>query len=215
MLRHSILGLLTRPLAFIPSGPQHAAYAAALGLVVIQVGIGIIMKASQTSGGTYSFSPSASVTIAEFFKMLLSSLFFWRECKQRAADGIRPSTRGGGGAGYSSLSTSELPLVERSSLEEKREALNGNGNVNGNAGSSSEGDVVKHHPASLPPLNLRTFWSYFRGEVTADVRYGFCNLAMFYVLINNSVWPSRCTRIVLPTVLGTASPPPWSYRPPS
>jgi hypothetical protein len=182
MLRHSLIGLLTRPLSWIPSGPQHAAYAAALGLVVIQVGIGIIMKASQT-GGSYSFSPSASVTISEFFKMLLSTLFFYRECKQRAADGIRPSTRGGG-SGYSSLATSELPMAERSSLEEKREEEGLNGNA-----SSSNGDAVKHHAMEPAQIDLRTFWSYIRGEVTMDVRYGFCNLALFYVLINNSVLP--------------------------
>lgn len=176
-----MLGLLLRPLGWIPSGPQHAAYAAALGLVAIQVGIGIIMKIAQT-GGSYSFSPSASVTISEFFKMILSSIFFYNECKRRAADGIRPSTRGGG-SGYSSLATSELPTNERSSLDEKREeeALNG-------GASSSHSSVADRH-TPLPKLDMRTYWSYVRGEVTRDVRYGFCNLALFYVLINNSVCP--------------------------
>lgn len=181
MLRHgSILGLFLKPLGWIPSGPQHAAYAAALGLVAIQVGIGIVMKLSQT-GGSYSFSPSASVTISEFFKMVLSTIFFYNECKRRAADGVRPSTRGGG-SGYSSLST-ELPMNERSSLDEKRgeeEALNG-------SSSSSNASGVEKHTGPLPRLDLRTYWSYVRGEVTRDVRYGFCNLALFYVLINNSV----------------------------
>ncbi|OLN96061.1 CMP-sialic acid transporter 2 [Colletotrichum chlorophyti] len=185
MLRHgSILGLFLKPLSWIPSGPQHAAYAAALGLVVIQVGIGIIMKISQT-GGSYSFSPSASVTISEFFKMLLSTLFFYNECKRRAADGIRPSTRGGG-SGYSSLATSELPTHERSSLDEKREEEA----LNGSASSSNSGNAVEKHNGPLPRLDLRTFWSYIRGEVTRDVRYGFCNLALFYVLINNSIFVS-------------------------
>ncbi|KAL0939567.1 UDP-galactose transporter [Colletotrichum truncatum] len=183
MLRHgSIMGLLLKPLGWIPSGPQQAAYAAALGLVAIQVGIGIIMKISQT-GGSYSFSPSASVTISEFFKMLLSTVFFYNECKRRAADGIRPSTRGGG-TGYSSLATSELPTNERSSLDEKREEEG----LNGSSSSSSSSAVDKHAP--LPKLDLRTYWSYVRGEVTKDVRYGFCNLALFYVLINNSIFVS-------------------------
>ncbi|KAK2034241.1 UDP-galactose transporter [Colletotrichum zoysiae] len=185
MLRHgSVLGFFLKPLGWIPGGPQQAAYAAALGLVAIQVGIGIIMKISQT-GGSYSFSPSASVTISEFFKMILSTIFFWNECKRRAADGVLPSTRGGG-SGYSSLATSELPLAERSSLDEKREE----DALNGNAGSSSNANGVDKHTSPLPPLDFRTFWRYVRGEVTKDVRYGFCNLALFYVLINNSIFVS-------------------------
>lgn len=184
MLRH-----LTKPLSWIPSGPQNAAYTAALALVAIQVGIGIVLKAAQT-GGSYAFSPSASVAISEFFKMVLSTIFFYRECRQRAADGVRPSTRGGG-SGYSSLPTSsqDLPMTEggepRSSLEEKErdEGMNG---VNGGSSSSLMNGVEKH-VGPLPNLDYRTFWSYFRGEVTVDVRYGFANLALFYVLINNSV----------------------------
>ncbi|KAL2876535.1 hypothetical protein SGCOL_008110 [Colletotrichum sp. CLE4] len=184
MLRHgSILGLFLKPLSWVPNGPQHAAYAAALGLVAIQVGIGIIMKISQT-GGSYSFSPSASVTISEFLKMLLSTIFFYNECKRRVADGIRPSTRGGG-SGYASIAT-ELPLAERSSLDEKREEEG----LNGSASSSSTGNIVERNNGPLPPLDVRTYWSYVRGEVTRDVRYGFCNLALFYVLINNSIFVS-------------------------
>lgn len=190
MLRH-----LKKPLSWIPSGPQHAAYTAALALVAIQVGIGIILKAAQTAGGKYAFSPSASVAISEFFKMVLSTIFFYRECRRRAADGVRPSTRGGGGGpGYSTLPATDLPTTERrSSIEEKEreEGLPDSGNANGSASSDGNGvgsgGVEKHTSGPLPHLSYRTFWSYFRGEVTVDVRYGFANLALFYVLINNSV----------------------------
>jgi len=183
------LSCCLRPLSWIPSGPQHAAYAAALALVVIQVGIGIILKASQTTDGKYAFSPSASVTISEFFKMVLSCIFFYNECRRRAADGINPSTRGlGKGHGYSRVSTSDLPTTEagssrdrRNSLEEKeREEGLSNGHMNGNS-------AVRKHTGSLPRLSLNAYWSYVRGEVPRDSRYGFCKLALFYVLINNSV----------------------------
>ena len=174
--------MLLKPLSWVTAGPQSAAYAAALGLVAIQVGIGIIMKASQ-SGGTYTFSPSASVTISEFLKMCLSLWFFYRECRQRAADGIRPSTRGGG-SGYSSLAGSDLPTTERSSMEEKERS----------DGVEVPGDVAPKAKI-LPHLDVRTYWSYIRGEVTENVRYGFCNLALFYVLINNSVCPSADLRL--------------------
>lgn len=185
MLRH-----IRKPLSWIPSGPQHAAYSAALALVAIQVGIGIILKAAQT-GGSYAFSPSASVAISEFFKMVLSTIFFYRECRRRAADAIRPSTRGGG-SGYTTLPASDLPTTERrSSLEEKEreEGMPESGNANGGASSDANGGIgEKRMSGPLPHLDARTFWSYVRGEVTVDVRYGFANLALFYVLINNSVW---------------------------
>jgi hypothetical protein len=178
MLR-PILHILTLPLSWVPSGAQRAAYLAALGLVGIQVGIGIVLKIAQT-GGTYAFSPSASVTISEFLKMLLSTMFFWRECKARAASGIQPSTRGGG-SGYSPIGAG-LPVSDRSGLGDyEKDGDEESASSNGHASSSDK----PTGPAR--PLNMRVFWSYVRGEVTVDVRYGFCNLAMFYVLINNSV----------------------------
>lgn len=177
------LSCCLRPLSWIPSGPRHAAYAAALALVVIQVGIGIILKASQTDGG-YAFSPSASVTISEFFKMLLSTIFFYNECRQRAADGVRPSARGAG-AGYAELPVSDGERERRSSLEEKER----DGGLNG----SSNGNGTLKHAGPLPRLSASAYWSYVRGEVPRDSRYGFSKLALFYVLVNNTVgYRSTC-----------------------
>ncbi|KAM4062782.1 nucleotide-sugar transporter [Hirsutella rhossiliensis] len=68
---------------------RNPATAAALGLVTIQVGFGLVMKAAQ-SDGTYSFSPSASVSISELLKMLLAAALFHRECRKRLAAGIEP-----------------------------------------------------------------------------------------------------------------------------
>jgi hypothetical protein len=173
--------LAAMPLSLMPGGPQRAAYLAALGLVAIQVGIGIILKIAQTDG-SYSFSPSASVTISEFFKMLLSTLFFYRECKTRAASGVQPSTRGGG-SGYALVGNSDLPLTERRSDDDhEKHVEEGNGNA-----ANGRALVTEKLAGPARELNVRLFWSYVRGEVTVDVRYGFCNLAMFYVLINNSV----------------------------
>ncbi|KAI9151909.1 CMP-sialic acid transporter 1 [Paramyrothecium foliicola] len=150
---------LSAPLSWVPntSSAQRAAYLAALSLVAIQVSIGIIMKAAQR-GGSYSFSTSGSVAISESLKMLLSTMFFYKECKRRATEGICPSTRGSA-AGYTSLPVN--------------------------------GDMEGSPPPSTPvKLNMGLFWTYIRGEVTKDVRYGFCNLALFYVLINNSIFLS-------------------------
>ncbi|KAM0324835.1 hypothetical protein ACHAQA_007801 [Verticillium albo-atrum] len=181
----SILGLFVRPLNRI-RGPQHAAYAAALGLVAIQVGIGIVMKASQT-GGSYLFSPSASVTISEFFKMLLSAVFFYRECEDRAKRGIGPSNRGIA-SGFMSLREPELPTTEKqgqNSSEEEPTASASNGYVQSNGSSK-----IKNKSAPSAELNLSSYWDYVQGEVTKDVQYGFCRLALFYVLINNLIFVS-------------------------
>ncbi|RFU28397.1 hypothetical protein B7463_g7933, partial [Scytalidium lignicola] len=148
-------------------GPQGAAYAAALGLVSIQVGIGIIMKAAQR-GGTYTFSPSSSVTISEFCKMLLSTLFFYRECSKR---------------NQNASGTGSFEETKPFSAEDEEEAqINGNGEASGSqqAQRFSSGNGV------APRLGPRRFLEYVRNEVSRDVRYGFAQLALFYALINNT-----------------------------
>jgi hypothetical protein len=152
------------------SGPIGATYAAALGLVAIQVGMGILLKISQKSG-TYEFSRSSSVTLSEFFKMLLSTIFFYRECRKRNARNVNPS--------YTALPTSE-----RGSFGEAKEFSDErtNGNRNGHA------KVLEvNKDAKEPYLDLRTFWECCRNEVSRDTRYGFAHLALFYALINNTV----------------------------
>ncbi|KAL3426432.1 UDP-galactose transporter [Phlyctema vagabunda] len=157
-------------------GPQGAAYAAALGLIAIQVGIGIIMKMAQ-SGGSYDFSPSSSVTISEFCKMLLSTLFFYRECKQRVANKEPAHT--------------PLPTSERNSFEESKpfsedEAAGLNTNGHGHRRRTSE---AYNSPRDVR-LDSKTFITYIRNEVSRDTRYGFAQLALFYALINNSIFVS-------------------------
>jgi hypothetical protein len=167
--------ILARP-AWL-AGPRNAVWIAALSLVAIQVGIGIIMKSAQT-GGTYSFSPSASIVISEFLKMLLSTAFFYRVCQRRTADGILPSTRIGG-SGYRALD-SELPMIDHQSnpAEREKEAPNKVEDLSA---------ARPHQEGPLPYLTLGKYWSYVRGEISGPVRVGFCNLSLFYVLINNSV----------------------------
>lgn len=149
---------------------QNAAYGAALALVAIQVGIGLIMKSSQ-KGGKYAFSPSSSVTISEFLKLLLSTCFFWRECKARVARTEAPHH-------------STSPTLERLSSESKPFIEDPELN-----GSESTNEYAKEHMESYSSqqLDLHTFWQIVKDEVPLDVRYGFAQLAMFYVLINNMV----------------------------
>ncbi|TAQ89874.1 hypothetical protein B7494_g1813 [Chlorociboria aeruginascens] len=154
------------------SGPLGATYAAALGLVAIQVGMGIILKIAQ-KGGTYEFSPSSSVTLSEFFKMVLSTIFFYRECRKRNARNVNPSH-------------TALPTSERNSFEESK-AFSGE-QMNGNGESSGSHVAERYKNAREPYLDLRTFWGYCKNEVSRDTRYGFAQLALFYALINNTIF---------------------------
>lgn len=172
-MARSLLGVVP----WLPRGRLPAAYLAALGLVIIQVGIGIIMKVAQT-GESYSFSPSGSVAISESCKLLLSTLFFLQECKRRSSEGRPPSTLRHR-AGYLPVPVPELPLSERSSEDEKRDT--------GSVSSYTDSSDGSRGSDQVPAVTARLFWSYIQAEVSTSVRWGYCNLALLYVLINNTV----------------------------
>jgi len=146
----------------------NAAYLSALSLVVIQVGIGCIMRASQTSG-KYTFSTSSSVTISEFFKFLISSALI-----------IRSSLRGR----RDPAGTHELVPVEDG---DERVDEKGRG-MDESVGLEDERLI---HPLSDARLNRRggVVGDYLRslGMVSVENRYGFAKLALLYALINNTV----------------------------
>jgi hypothetical protein len=145
----------------------YAAYSA-LALVVIQVGIGFVLKAAQTNG-EYGFSPSASVTISELLKMLLACGMFYREWKEREP----------------TFSTAEYHQVETrprtSDVDE--ESLEGGTVV------SSQVDEQEMEIELEDKTTPRSYWQAVRTEVSVDVIFGLCVLALFYVLINNLVCP--------------------------
>ena len=152
----------------------NPAYAAALALVVIQVSIGILFKASQTDG-QYSFSASSSVTISEFLKFLLASVFFYRECAAKHATNPR------------------LPNGAQTDLElasdEKEVNVNENGGEDEAFLKSAEKVAKRLGDLRTPgmSMSLRTFYEYVLQELPTESRYGFAFLALFYVLINNTV----------------------------
>ncbi|KAF4962840.1 hypothetical protein FSARC_9083 [Fusarium sarcochroum] len=174
------MSAILRKMTLRNSSPQRAAYLAALGLVGIQVGIGVIMKTAQR-GGSYSFSASGSIAISEFLKFILSTVFFYRECKTRAQTGIGPSTRGSDAA-YASLSDDNQDI----DIQDKDEDSSSLTMID------SDDEEARSAGPSLQPLAFspRTFWGYVRGEVRNDVRFGFYNLALLYILINNSIFLS-------------------------
>ncbi|PMD62276.1 uncharacterized protein K444DRAFT_627235 [Hyaloscypha bicolor E] len=164
-------------------GLQSAAYLSALCLVAIQVGIGIIMKSSQT-GGKYTFSSSGLVIISEFLKMILSASLLLRHCMKQSRNRAEES-----GPGYALLipvapsprSSSPDELIGLKSIEEEEEKA---------SQETLREDVELGHDIPVLKTNLFVSWVAALGEVSVETRYGFANLALLYCLINNTIFVS-------------------------
>lgn len=149
----------------------NPAYAAALALVALQVSIGVLFKAVQTDG-QYAFSASSCVAISEFLKFLLATVFFYRECVARHASSPRLPC--------------EMPLAmmdeEKMASDEKSQDEEFIHNA--------EKVVYRIGKFKTPgmAMDLNTFYNYVIDELPTSTRYGFAFLALFYVLINNTVF---------------------------
>jgi hypothetical protein len=128
-------------------------------LVIIQVGIGVMMKVSQGPAGNDEFSISASLAIAELLKFLISILFFYRECTQRQSNAHLENT-------------SQIKPFLDNSLE--------------SAATSSGADKECQHNCTqnLPArLDLRSFWTFCVNEISVERRYSIGQLALLYALL--------------------------------
>jgi predicted RNase H-like HicB family nuclease len=146
------------------SASQRAGYLAAASLVAVQVGSGILLKTAQHHG-RYEFSPSGSVAISEFVKLLISSVLFYLECRRRLAEGehiVLPGPSNANGAVYTAV-------VDTADNEASP--------------PSSRGDRALRRPA----MSASLFWHYVQTDVTSHAKYGFANLSLLYMLINNLV----------------------------
>ncbi|KAH8764790.1 UDP-galactose transporter [Hyaloscypha finlandica] len=167
-------------------GLQSAAYLSALCLVAIQVGIGIIMKSSQT-GGKYTFSSSGLVIISEFLKMILSASLLLRHCMKQLRNRAEES-----GPGYAFLipltpsprSSSPDELIGLKSIEEEEEE------EEKASEETLREDVELGYDIPVPKTNLFVSWVGALCEVSVETRYGFANLALLYCLINNTIFVS-------------------------
>ncbi|KAK9435766.1 UDP-galactose transporter [Metarhizium brunneum] len=152
----------------LPQRLWYAVYSAA-ALVLIQVGIGVVLKAAQTDNH-YAFSPSSSVTISEFLKMLLAMGFFYREWAAKVAQNA--------GRAYLPISTSDDSVPLRYEMERPLE----------------ENDKQREMGDEAPQQNglcvERSFLTAMRKEVSTDIAFGLGLLSLFYVLINNLVFVS-------------------------
>ncbi|KAM4060136.1 nucleotide-sugar transporter [Hirsutella rhossiliensis] len=143
-----------------PARGYYQALAAATGLVVIQVGIGIILKTAQTNG-SYSFSTSGSVSFSEL------------------ASGVGPRTRAA--ENHDFLPISSTDASDEQGVHNGQDAL-------GDEYVSAQSKCFSATVPSK--MDVGALWSYFRGEVTREKQFGFYILALCYTLINNSVFLS-------------------------
>ncbi|KYK62109.1 hypothetical protein DCS_03256 [Drechmeria coniospora] len=156
--------------------PQAAG--ATLGLIVIQVGIGVVMKAAQTSG-SYSFSPSASVTISEFLKLLLSLALFYRQWQQRPTEYVKFADNG---------EESAIPLTTTISATDGKEEQDKEREVDFENGYSASFDAERGHLVAQPRSGLAAFWIDLRSSITEQKSAGYYVLALCYTLIKNSIF---------------------------
>ncbi|KID96988.1 UDP-galactose transporter, partial [Metarhizium majus ARSEF 297] len=160
---------LAQGLASVLSQRRWYAVYSAAALVLIQVGIGIVLKAAQTDNH-YAFSPSSSVAISEFLKMLLAIGFFYREWAARVAENA--------GRAYLPVSASDDSVPLTYEMERPLEENDKQGEMGDDALQKNELWVE------------RSFLTAMRKEVSTDIAFGLGLLSLFYVLINNLVFVS-------------------------
>jgi hypothetical protein len=179
------------------SSKQRSAYCAALALIAIQVAIGIIMKTAQTSGD-YAFSASASLTISEFFKLLISTALFYREYRKRP----RRTDILNSPESFELFLSPSGQSSARSSSDHSCEENSGDNEKESNRSSE---DAEGWTPPKL--FSVSSFWGQFQEEMSTENRYGFVQLALLYALINNTV--SRSSAMIIAKLISDTSRYSW------
>ena len=177
----------------------NPAYVAAVCLVCIQVGMGILFKAVQKHGqyerdfscpkdyqaylSRYSFSISSSVAISEWFKLCLSTIFFYQTCWRRHQKADSDYTK----AAYSQ------PLAnQREPSEDSAEGLLADGSESGDDSEvtriSLEDIEIEKTVWKAQPFTPLVYYRYFREELNLKTVFGYGHLALFYATINNTVF---------------------------
>jgi hypothetical protein len=122
--------------------------------------------------GRYDFSASASVTISEFCKFLLSTFFFVGEWRKRRHE----------------------PVATEEDEEEEHELKQHD--LEEDDAESSRASIrlsQEDYAGDLPWMRstrkgaVLDFVEAVKDEVASEVRYGFAHLALFYVVMNNMV----------------------------
>jgi hypothetical protein len=157
---------------YLANEQSYAAYSA-LALIAVQVTIGITMKLAQNDG-EYAFSPSGSIAISEFLKMVLSAVFFFKEWRSR--------TR-----------YARIEVQEARRMSPLAASLMRDGRVTDEEAADDPARLDEEDPledmdwGSGKKLGAETFWEAARNEVSGHIVFGLCGLALCYVLVNNLV----------------------------
>lgn len=107
---------------------------------------------------SYKFAPSSSITISEFLKFSLSTIFFYHEYRKRITFA---------GGTYQSLALSSSEHDENAEDEDKL--------------FQQDAKTTAHS------IGFNDFWKCCWDETSPGLKYGFAQLALFYALINNTV----------------------------
>ncbi|PNS19648.1 UDP-galactose transporter [Sphaceloma murrayae] len=167
-----------------PSLYGNPALLAAIAFVIIQVGIGIIFKIAQRDDGRYAFSLSSSIAISEFCKLILSTIFFYRQCQQRQADPRRQSAEK---HTYAQLDQKSSDGDERSDRSTRSTDIS-------DIESAGTIDVEDARPKWKPPvqqsrhIGIDAFIAMVLDEIQIHTAYGMAHLALLYAIINNSTF---------------------------
>lgn len=176
------------------------AFLAAVAFVIIQVGIGIVFKIAQKSDGKYAFSQSASITISEFCKLLLSTSFFYQQCRTRLAEQHGQDVEKNAYVPLDELSddsSSEGTKFQEKSSQDADMRISSDEEPTSRSQSLEEKEPVwKQKQAqalrgSAPRLALLDFVSMVTSEINTATVFGFAHLALLYAIINNSVGHHR------------------------
>jgi len=159
------------------------AFLAAVAFVIIQVGIGIVFKIAQKSDGKYAFSQSASISISEFCKLLLSTSFFYRQCRTRLAE---QNGRDVEKNAYVPLEDLSDDVSSEGAKIQEKIADDGKSESKGTepAWKRQQAEASK---GPTPRLAFRDFVPMVKSEINTATVFGFAHLALLYAIINNSV----------------------------
>ena len=160
------------------------AIVAAVALVIVQVGVGIIYKIAQQANGAYAFSQSSSIAISEFLKLAISTACFYAQCRKR--QGItHPNDshyRGDEGSGNEKVHDHDASPYDLVSNEENtRDSQDGT-----DKGRNRHTEQERQQRRSW--IGPAAFFSAIRNETSSATVYGMAQLALLYAIINNTVF---------------------------
>ena len=189
--------MTTKLAQFRSSLRVRPAILAAIALVIVQVGIGLVYKIAQQADGAYAFSQSSSIAISEFFKLAISTACFYIQCCRRQKnalpdDGHNRTEKNSASEKEFNDHSGTYGLVaneedaRRSQDESKHDSSESLGLVSYDDVPYVD-DGGRSRAAWISPS---VFFSAIANETSSSTVYGMAQLALLYAIINNTVFLS-------------------------